>query len=127
MNKDNLKRRIKAAQIRSGGRYSAGLREEIMRYAEIRKEHGWTFKHVAAELGMNWHTLAGWRKSKHAGKTLRRVKLVTPSALPEKEKDAVSLTIRNQPVQHVVARGGLRHQICARRCAWSESRARSGI
>jgi len=92
--KEHLRRRIGAVRRHGGSRYPADLRKEIKRYAEARKAEGLTFRDVTAEIGMNWHTMMGWRKSKHARKALRRVKIVTPSTRPEREMSAKSLTVR---------------------------------
>jgi len=53
------------------------------------------FEEVAAELGVNWHTMMRWRKRKRPKKrALRRVKVVKSSRRTENKASGKSVTVR---------------------------------
>jgi hypothetical protein len=94
MTKYDLKRRIKAARKSGGGRFPVDLQQAVNEYAELRQAGGSTFREVAAELGVNWHTMMGWRKRKVTKKKLRRVRVVKPSRRAKNEGIAKTVTVR---------------------------------
>jgi hypothetical protein len=84
MTRYDLRRRIKAVRKSGGSRYPQELRDAVLEYAELRQADGHTFNEVAGELGLNWHTMMGWRKRSGRSGKLRKVKIVEP---PPPEQD----------------------------------------
>ena len=94
MTKYELKRRIKATRKRSGSRYPADLQRSIEEYAELRQAAGLSFREVADELEINWHTMMGWRKRKQTRKKLRPVRIVADRRQPKAKASAKTVTVR---------------------------------
>jgi hypothetical protein len=94
MTKYELKRKIKATRKRRGSRYPAALQRSIEEYAELRQAAGLTFREVADELGINWHTMMGWRKRRPSQKKLRPVRVVADRRERRARPSAKSVTVR---------------------------------
>jgi hypothetical protein len=77
MDRAGLRRRIaqaKATKKKSG--YAASLRQEVMTYANKRHGEGASFKRIAEEIAISFHTLMLWRLTSDNGCKLRKVKIV---------------------------------------------------
>lgn len=77
MNRAGLRRRIakaKATKKKSG--YPAALRREVVRYADKRHSEGQSFKRIAKEIAISFHTLMLWRSTIESGSKLREVQIV---------------------------------------------------
>ena len=94
MTKYELKRRIRAARKRRGSRYPVDLQRSIEEYSELRQAAGLTFREVAGELGINWHTMMGWRKRKQARKKVRPVRIVADRRQRQAKPSATSVLVR---------------------------------
>ena len=84
MDGGELKRRIKRARRGGRGRCSAALREAAVAFAEKAKIVGQADAKIAAELGLNVHTLRYWRAAGQSRGRLVPVAVVA-ERVPETE------------------------------------------
>ena len=92
MTRYDLRRGIKAVRKNGGSRYPQELRDAVLDYAELRQADGHTFNEVAGELGLNWHTMMGWRKRSGRSGKLRPVRIAKRP--PPEQGDEKTATVR---------------------------------
>ena len=71
-----LRAAVLKARRKKRGAFPSSLQRQLLSYAERRWAEGASTPTVAAEIGVNRHTLAYWRAHQRAGAKLRRVRVV---------------------------------------------------
>jgi len=102
MDRAGLRRRIaKAKATKKKGGYPTALRQEVVKYADKRHSEGASFKRIADEIAISFHTLMLWRSTNDNGCKLRKVQIVRghrgeqeDSESTERQSDKTTLTLR---------------------------------